>query len=285
MTGEANLAIFETIRHEFERLARLPDASIDIIGAAFLIARTAYPHLNETGYRKSLKDFAERVQSDRRPGDHPVEAIEKLNRVLFRQEGFDGNRHNYFDPDNSYLNRVMDRKMGIPISLSLTYAEVGRMAGLNLYGVGMPGHFVVALHHGTDRIFVDPFNRGEILSEEKCREMVMSRSGGGSASHEHWLRPAKPREIVERMLRNLKAIYLQLGNNPKAFEMLCWLLVLDPDAPRERLERGLQYEAMGNTDRAVLDLERYLDLSPDAADANLIRSRIETMKTKTTWLH
>ena len=277
--------MFEDIRHEFEQLAELPDKSIDIIGAAFLIARTAYPHLDEAAYRKSLKDMAESFASDHRPWDSPVEAIEKLNRILFSQEGFDGNRLNYYDPDNSYLNRVMDRKTGIPISLSLIYNEVGRMAGLNLHGIGMPGHFIVALHHGTERIFVDPFNQGDILSEEQCREMLGNRIKKGPASQAHWLRPATSRDILCRMIRNLKAIYLQLGNNPKAFEMLCWLLLFDPQAPKERLERGLQYEAMGNTDRAVLDFERYLELAPDAGDADLIRSRIETLKKKTTWLH
>jgi len=284
LTKDNNLDIIK-IRHEFERLAQLPDEAIDIIGAAFLIARTAYPSLDESAYRRSLQNMAERLRAERLPGDHPVAAVEKLNRILFRQEGFNGNRHNYYDPDNSYLNRVMDRKTGIPITLSVIYTEVGQMAGLNLHGIGMPGHFIVGLHHETGRILVDPFNQGDILSEEQCREMVKSRSGGRAAPQEDWLRPAKSRDIVARILRNLKAIYLQLDNNPKAFEMLCWLLILDPDAPRERLERGLQYEAMGNTDRSVQDLERYLELSPDAADAKLIRSKIEILKTKTTWLH
>jgi regulator of sirC expression with transglutaminase-like and TPR domain len=279
------LDIFGINRKAFERLAKSPDEQIDTVGAAFVIARTAYPDLDESGYRHALQSMAERLRSDLHPGDHPVEQIEKLNRILFKQEKFKGNRHNYYEPDNSYLNRVMDRKTGIPITLSLIYTEVSRLAGLNIYGIGMPGHFIAALHHETGRILIDPFNKGDILSEETCRKMVGDRLGPRAAFQARWLKPVTSKEIVMRMLRNLKAIYLYLENNAKAFEMLHWLLILDPDAPKERLERGLQYEAMGNTDRAVRDFERYLELRPDAADYGLIRSRIENLKTKTTWVH
>lgn len=277
--------IFEDIRNEFDQLAGLPNEEIDTVGAAFLIARTAYPNLDETGYRRSLAVMSKKLRSRLYPGDHPAEAIEKLNRILFEQEGFDGSRHDYYEPDNSYLNRVMDRKRGIPITLSLIYTEVGRLAGLNLHGVGMPGHFITALQHETGRILIDPFNQGNILSEEKCREMVKDRLSGRSVLKEQWLNPAKPREVIARMLRNLKAIYLHTNNNRKAFEMLHWLLILNPDAHRERVERGMLYEAMGNTDRAVLDFERYLELAPNAADADQIQSRIQKLKSIPTSIH
>ena len=285
LTGEAILDSLESIRNKFFTLAELPDEEIDLIGAALLIARTTYPRLDETVYRQYLKDLTGRLQSQLNKADRPVVMIEKLNRILFEEEGFQGNRHNYFDPDNSFINRVMDRKLGIPITLSLIYTQVGRGAGINLFGLPLPGHFITVLFYESGRIFIDPFNRGKILSEEECRIMVRGRLGDKEAFDTHRLPPARPKEILIRMLRNLKAIYLHANNDMKAFEMLHWILNLDPDAADELRERGMMYEALGNTDRAVKDFERYLELSPGVETERVIGSKIQRLKKQTTWIH
>ena len=275
----------ETIRKKFSSLAELPDEEIDLVGAALLIARVPYPRLDEAVYRQYLSELTGRLRSRLNKTDRPVAMIEKLNRILFEEEGFRGNRHNYFDPDNSFINRVVDRKLGIPITLSLIYTEVGKKAGMNLSGIALPVHFITALFHESGRTLIDPFKQGEILSEEECRTMVRRRLGEESAFDPRQLSPASPKEILIRMLRNLKAIYLQTHNDMKAFQMLHWILTLDPGSKDELRERGLLYEALGNTDRAAEDLERYIALSPGPETERIIGSKIEMLKKKSTRLH
>ena len=277
--------ILETIRNKFSSLAELPDEEIDLVGATLIIARISYPRLDETVYQRYLSDLTERLRSRLNKTDRPVAMIEKLNRILFEEEGFRGNRHNYFDPDNSFINRVVDRKLGIPITLSLIYTEVGKKAGMNLSGIALPVHFITALFHESGRTLIDPFKQGEILSEEECRTMVRRRLGEESAFDTRQLSPASPKEILIRMLRNLKAIYLQTHNDMKAFQMLHWILTLDPGSKAELRERGLLYEALGNTDRAAEDLERYIALSPGPETERIIGSKIEMLKKKSTRLH
>ena len=277
--------ILETIRNKFSSLAELPDEEIDLVGATLIIARISYPRLDETVYQRYLSDLTERLRSRLNKTDRPVAMIEKLNRILFEEEGFRGNRHNYFDPDNSFINRVVDRKLGIPITLSLIYTEVGKKAGMNLSGIALPVHFITALFHESGRTLIDPFKQGEILSEEECRTMVRRRLGEESAFDTRQLSPARPKEILIRMLRNLKAIYLQTHNDMKAFQMLHWILTLDPGSKAELRERGLLYEALGNTDRAAEDLERYIALSPGPETERIIGSKIEMLKKKSTRLH
>ncbi len=279
------MGILETIRNKFSSLAELPDEKIDLVDAALLIAGISYPRLNETVYRRYLSELAGRLRNRLNKADGPVVMIEKLNRILFEEEGFRGNRHNYFDPDNSYINRVVDRKLGIPITLSLIYTEVGKRAGMNLSGISLPVHFIVALSHESGRILIDPFNQGEIRSEEECRTMVRRRMGETNDFDTRQLNPAGPKEILIRMLRNLKAIYLENHNDMKAFQMLHWILTLDPGSGAELRERGLLYEALGNTDRAAKDLERYIALSPGEETERIIGSKIEELKKKSSRLH
>jgi regulator of sirC expression with transglutaminase-like and TPR domain len=285
LAGEVALDTLEAVRYKFFTITERPDEEIDLFDAALLIARTAYPRLDEAVYRRYLDDLTDRLRS-RLDGVHrPVAMIEKLNRILFEEEHFQGNRNNYFDPDNSFINRVIDRKCGIPITLSLLYIRVGNGAGLNFSGIPLPGHFISALSYASGRIFIDPFNGGGILSEKECRIMVRGRLGDTSPFDTRRLPSAGPKEILIRMLRNLKAIYLHTNEDMKAFEMLQWILTLAPDAANELRERGMIYEALGNTDRAVADYERYLELSPGAESERVIGPKIERLKRRTTWIH
>jgi regulator of sirC expression with transglutaminase-like and TPR domain len=276
---------FKDIRNRFEKLAELPEESVDLIGGALLIARTGYPQVDEASYRQYLEALADRFKSTLDRDDQPLEMIRKLNRIIFDEEGFRGNRHDYFDPDNSFLNRVIDRKLGIPITLSLLYIVVGRSAGINLHGIALPGHFIAALFQPSGTILLDPFNKANILSEKECQTIAASRFDPTNKAPLADLTPAKPKGILVRMLRNLKAIYLHSNNDLKTFEMLHWILMLKPDAARERLERGLRYEAMGNSERAIIDFKQYLKLSPESENALEITSKIEQLKKQTSWMH
>jgi regulator of sirC expression with transglutaminase-like and TPR domain len=273
---------FKDIRNRFERLAELPEESVDLVSGALLIARTSYPHVDETFYRQYLEGLVERFKSRLDQDDRPTAMLDKLNCIIFDEEGFRGNRRDYFDPDNSFLNRVIDRKLGIPITLSLLYIGVGQSAGMNLQGIALPGHFIAALLQPSQRILLDPFNKANILTEKECRKIAATQSDPLRMTD---LTPAKPKAILIRMLRNLKAIYFHSGNDLKTFEMLHWILILNPDAAKERLERGLRYEAMGHSDRAVNDFEAYLKLSPESENTLEIKSKIGQLRKQTSWIH
>jgi regulator of sirC expression with transglutaminase-like and TPR domain len=275
----------EGIRKKFSKMADLPDEKIDLARAALLMARIEYPHLDESFYLDRLEDMAARLRSRVSNRSNPEISLKETNRLLFEEEGFRGNLLDYLDPRNSLLNQVLDRKLGIPISLSLVFMEVGRKAGLDVRGIGLPGHFITALYADTRKILIDPFNQGKILSEGECRQMVLKRYGESKPFETSFLNPVGPKYILGRMLRNLKAFYLHMNRDLMAFQMIEWILALNPEATTELRERALLYEAIGDGDRSVRDLVRYLELSPAAEDKETIRQTIEMLKKKSLRIH
>jgi regulator of sirC expression with transglutaminase-like and TPR domain len=262
-----------------------PETQIDLMAAALTIARTAYPDLDAAESIAHLDEWAKRL--GQRLGDDPSagDILAGLNRILFAEEGFDGERENYFDPQNSFLNRVIVRRRGIPITLSLVYCEVGRRAGFALSGISLPGHFIAGLFHTSGMLYVDPFNQGEILSEDECYRLVSSRYGETTTMNPDWLRPVGKRMILARMLRNLKAIYRHRNRTMQMLEMIQWILTVDPDSAVELRERGLIYADMGNAAFAVQDLSRYLEVHPDAPDRESIAETIRRMNASGQRLH
>jgi len=270
---------------EFSQLASLADDRIDLAHSALLIAKAAYPDLKESLYLERLDRMAARVKIDMKADTESEEIIMKLNDVLFKQEKLRGNRENYYDPDNSFLNRVLDRKTGIPITLSLIYIEVAGRLRLDVRGIGLPGHFVTALYHPSGKIYIDPFNRGEILTVDNCLEVIRTHMGNAFAPDLHWLQPISRKELLTRMLRNLKLIYTRQDNDVMLFKMIHWILTLQPDAPAELSERAMLYEAMGNPRRAVKDWERYIANIGDHKSVTTIRARIDHLKKQRSRIH
>jgi regulator of sirC expression with transglutaminase-like and TPR domain len=275
----------EVIRTQFAALVEGSEETIDLVEAALLIARTAFPELIDSRYTERLDCWADRLRQDLGASPNAGDILSNLNRILFVEEGFQGNKDHYYDPQNSFLNCVMERKLGIPITLSLVYSEVGRRAGFPVYGIALPGHFIIGLFHISGTLYVDPFNQGEILTETVCREMVELRYGREAALDPGWKTAAGKKTILLRMLRNLKGIYRQVNQDLQSFEMLQWILAVDPDAPAELKERGLLYEAMGNSAFAVRDLERYLDILPETGDKEMIELKINQLRRTKQWLH
>ncbi len=275
----------EIIRDQFAGLVQGPEDNIDLVEAALLIARTAFPDLISSRCTELLDRYADRLRKLLGTSPGTGDILGRLNRILFEEEGFRGNQEQYYDPQNSFLNRVLERKLGIPITLSLVYCEVGRRAGFPVHGIALPGHFITSLGHAAGTLYVDPFNQGEVLTEEECREMVQVRYGPEAAADASWTTPAPKKLILKRLLRNLKGIYHQLNQDLQAFEMLQWILAVDPDATEELKERGLLYEAMGNNMFAVRDLERYLELAPTAMDRERVETKISELIRAKSWLH
>ena len=275
----------DQIDKDFSRITSLPDDQIDLAHGALLIAKAAYPDLNESFYLDRLDQIAARIKRNLRVDMGPVDIIKRINQVLFVEVKLRGNRKNYYEPDNSYLNRVLDRKTGIPITLSLIYMEVARRLGLDVRGIGLPGHLVAALYHDSGITFIDPFNGGDIRTREDCLEIVRTYTSGADAPGLHWLKPINKTEFLARMLRNLKIIYAQQEDDIMLFKMIHWILTLQPDAPAELSARAMLYEAMGNPARAVEDWERYISSIGDHKIVTDIRTRIDYLKKQQSRIH
>src|SRR5437867_6228522 len=168
-----------------------------------------YPQLEISPYLDKLDQMADMNQELLRAADSPVETVGKINAVLFERFGFRGNTEDYYDPRNSFFNDVLDRRVGIPITLSTVYMEVSRRLKFRISGVGMPGHFIVKYSDRQEEFFLDPFNRGEILTRDDCRNRLFERYGNSIEFNERLLARVTNRQILWRMLNNLKEIYLK----------------------------------------------------------------------------
>jgi regulator of sirC expression with transglutaminase-like and TPR domain len=279
------LNTIESARNAFANLADSPRGPNDLVRGALLIARLGYPDLDESLYRQYLKNISDRIRPRMADAAGMGAKIGILNHLLFDEEGFRGNGDQYFDPDNSFLNRVIDRRRGIPVTLAVIYMGVGRAVGLDIVGIALPGHFLTAVPDVSGRIFIDPFNRGEILSTEECRQRMGRWAQQPGQVDPRQIPPAGRREILARILRNLKTIYIHTQREMNVLEVLHWILAIQPDAAIEWRERGMRYEAMGNARQAVEDFKRYLEIDPETEDREWIERRIRELSRYKQWLH
>ena len=262
---------------EFGAEIRRSESEIDLSRAALLIARAEYPDLDLQRYLLQLQELTDGVRSEEWAGS-PLKRLHRLRRFLFEKQGFRGNDADYYDPRNSFLNDVLDRRLGIPITLSLLFMEVGRRLALPVEGIGLPGHFIVGFGTGDERILLDPFNRGAILTPESC-QTVVSRAIGRPVPLEagHFV-PVTARQLLARMLSNLKAAYFKREEWEKALGVLDRLLVLDPDSPGEGRDRGLVFAKLGKFPVAIALWERYLRQQPEAPDAKSVRGNLRQVR-------
>jgi len=262
----------------FARLVSRPEPTIDLAEAALLIAKEEYPDLEVARYLSRLDALAAEVRDRVGNGPDAHRLIASLGDYLFKEQGFRGNTSDYYDPRNSFLNDVLDRRMGIPITLSTVYMEVGRRLGARLHGVGMPGHFLVKYVGPGEEVVIDPFNGGTIVSPSDCQRLLDRISGGKLAFEPRFLSVLGARKILARMLSNLKMIYFNSQAYAKALSVVDRLLILDPRAATEVRDRGLLYCQLNRYPEAMVDLERYLTLAPAAEDAEAIRDHLRSIR-------
>lgn len=250
------------------------DERIDLAEAALLIARHEYPDLDVEGYLRMIDDMGRAARRMLAGVSEVGNRVTTFNRFMFDELGFRGSEH-YQDPRNSYLNQVLDRRTGIPITLSLVYLEVGWRAGLTLEGISFPGHFLVKMPLEGGMVILDPFSRGASLGiadlQARLRQLKVAPS---IADLGGLLEAASKREILARMLRNLKSIYRGQGDWGRLLAVVEHLLVLHPDQPQELRDRGLAFGELECFRAACADLARYLDLTPDAEDGGEVRERM-----------
>jgi regulator of sirC expression with transglutaminase-like and TPR domain len=218
---------------ELRDVIRTPEDPDYLESGAFLIARYAYPGLSVRVYVEKLDAMAAEVRSRLGRRVSGEEAVKTMSRYLFTEQGFRGNSKNYYEPDNSYLNRVLERRCGIPLSLSVLYLLVGQRLGLPVYGVGMPGHFLVKYESDRYKVFVDAFNGGALLTEKDCARFLVQ---AGYGFEERYLYKSQPRAILSRMLKNLVVIYSKLDEPVKQARFSRFLEILEADKPGETLK-------------------------------------------------
>lgn len=264
-----------------------PEATLDLAEAALVIAQEEYTDLHIVAYLRRLDELAETVRARSAPDAPPENIIATMNHLLFKEQGFSGNANDYYDARNSFLNEVLDRRLGIPITLSILYMEVGWRLGLPLEGISFPGHFLVKLPLKRGEVVLDPYCDGISLSEEDLRRRLLQTYGEEDADIplERLLTTASKKEILVRMLRNLKDSYLRTEELPKALAAVDRMLLIMPDLTDEVRDRGLLYERLECVHAALADFRRYLELKPDASDAAHIRNRIIELQRRAAALH
>jgi regulator of sirC expression with transglutaminase-like and TPR domain len=249
-----------SIAADLERALNTPGEAL--APAAMAIARLEYPRLQPAPYLERIealgREAARRV-SRGGPGATLEARVAAVSRFLYDEQGFSGNREHYDDPRNSFLNQVLDRRTGIPITLALVYIEVARRADVPVEGVNFPGHFLV---RASDEIIIDPFHSGALVAEHDCRVLLREHLGDDAAFDRSLLYPATRRQIITRMLVNLKRSYVRLRSMPQARIVADLLVMLDPSALDELRDRGLLAYHMDDFAAALRDLETYLRLTP-----------------------
>ncbi|MBI2552901.1 MAG: tetratricopeptide repeat protein [Candidatus Rokubacteria bacterium] len=209
----------------------------------------------------------------------PLRRLHRLREFLFEEQGFRGNSEEYYDPRNSFLNDVLDRRLGIPITLSLVLIEVGRRLGLTINGIGLPAHFIVGFRAEEGcRVLLDAFNGGALLTPEGCQEVVSRALGRPVTLQEEHFAPVTKRQFLARVLNNLKVVYFKQEAWDKALKVSQRLLVLDPDNPCEIRDRGVVHANLGDLQRAAADWETYLRSNPESPDAEAVRSRLRRVR-------
>ena len=265
-------------RAAFAAMARRPEDYIDLAAAALLLARIQEPVPEPQRYLEMLDRLAAQFRLSLPLGAGPHETMARLGHFLGHELGFVGNLHQYDDPRNSCLNTVLDRRVGIPISLSVVYLEIGWRLGLPLAGVGMPGHFLIKHTGDGHEIIADPFDRGRLLSAEDCAKRLAQVVGYPAALEPHYLAAVTRKQILTRMLTNLKLFYLRGGDFIRGLETIEHLLLISPWALDEIRDRGLTRAQLGRRDQAIEDLETYLRYSSDAPDAVDIERRLRRLR-------
>ena len=270
---------------DFSAQVAREDARIELARACLQIAEDAYPGLDVDGYVGEIERLARRLRARLAPDAIAEDRVIALNEFLYDDLGFSGNADDYYDPRNSYLNEVLDRRKGIPITLSVLYMEIGRRIELPFEGVSFPGHFMVRLPMRGGTLVLDPFAGGIPQSESELRERlkrVIPRVAGANTGGvpvadlplDQFLEPASNRQILARLLRNLKGVYREKDKPERLLAVLNRMVVVAPEAAGERRDRGYVYHRLECWRPALQDLADYLEREPDAADQDEVRAKM-----------
>lgn len=249
---------------------------INVPRAALQLARAvAYPDLNVAAYMSRLHDLSEEIVDAIDVNTSPISQAEQLSDSLFGRLGFKGDKKSYNDPRNSYLNEVIDRRQGIPITLSVLYIDIASRLGIPAYGIGLPGHFIVGIRAPDGDAWIDPFHDGRRLDLTDCMELIRLASGYEGPLEAVWFAPISARATLARMLSNLRAGYVASSSWPQAADVIQLLREVQPQEAEHLRDLGLVYYHQHQLPQAAHYLNAYLQRAPDAADAQTIRDGVK----------
>ena len=262
--------------HNFYQEINQPDEQIDLAKASLYYAQVEYPDLDVQKYLNILDTISLEIKPHLPANLYPLKVIKTINYYLFDCFKFQGNSQDYYNLDNSFLNRVIELKIGIPITLSVVYLAIAKRLDFPMVGIGMPGHFLIRPQFENAGIFVDAFNRGEILFKQDC-QLKLNQIYPQVKLDSSLLVPVSNKQILARMLNNLKFIYLRQQKLDKALTIISGILNLFPENALEIRDRGLLYYQMNRWHEAVVDLEYFLKVYPNSKDAPTIKILLEKM--------
>ncbi|TAK80857.1 MAG: tetratricopeptide repeat protein [Dehalococcoidia bacterium] len=275
-----------------ETLARFRDAvsgpaeDVSLARAALVIAQSEYPYIDLDAYERRLQDMADTLahQLGRDPaGQTPHLVVRGVNRYLYRELGFRGNSESYDDPRNLYLSEVLSERLGIPVTLAIVYAEVCQRVGLDVRPVGLPGHLIcrytpAGVTDEADSLLIDVFNYGRLLTPRDCQVLLRNIFGARVPYKEHYLASLSPRQVIQRLLHNLKAGYLQHGDEDRAARVIDLLITMFPWDLDEIRDRGMLRERLGEVDSALSDLEEYVRFRAGARDIHTVTEAVRSLR-------
>ncbi len=261
--------------HDFYQEIARPEEQIDLATASLCYAKAEYPNLEIQNYLNALDAIAIEIGSQLSSTAYPLKIIKAINFELFDGYGFQGNNEDYYNPDNSFLNRVIERRVGIPISLSVIYLAIAQRLDFPMVGIGLPGHFLIRPDFEDAGIYVDAFNRGEILFEQDCQEKLSRIYQQPVELDPAWLAPVNKKQILARMLNNLKFVYLHDRQITKAIATMSGIIKLFPDNAAQIRDRGLLYYQTNRWQEAAVDLEYFLKIAPENEDLDTIQLLLE----------
>jgi regulator of sirC expression with transglutaminase-like and TPR domain len=265
----------------WHRIVAAPPQNVSLAEGALLIAAEEYGELDVDAYLKQIDEMAATLHRRLRSDITTTEALLALNRYVFEELGFTGNNEDYYDPRNSFLNDVIDRKLGIPITLAVLYIEIGRRLGLPLHGVSFPSHFLVKCALRDGAIILDPYARGASLGIDDLKQRLQALAKDAEVDArlmKTMLAAASPHDIFARMLRNLRAIYVSKGERLKALNASNRIVTLLPHAAEEYRDRGQLYFELECFRAALADFTSYLRLRPEASDSETISRQIAELE-------
>lgn len=275
------MTTFSATLEQFRHSVAGPVNLVPLARPALLIARTEYAELDVDAYEERLHELGAHLEARIHPAADLRSQLAEAHRLLFDEYGFRGNEDEYSDPRNLYLNEVIDRRSGIPVTLAIVYIEVCRAAGIDARAVGLPGHVVVRVESPEGPVLVDPFHRGRELTDEECRQLVRSVFGRRTPFREHFLEPVTSRQLIQRLLHNLKAGYLQQADEERAGRVIELLLAMFPWDLDEMRDRGMLRERIGDYKAALADLEQYIQYRAGARDIQTVNDAVRSLRRQT----
>lgn len=265
-------------RTDLERMLEGPEESLELARVALLVAAESDPEADIDGSMRQIERWADELRGRIEPGWNNLQKLARLRAFVFEELGFRGDRRTYYDPGNSLLHRVLKRRTGIPLTLGIVMLEIGWRVGMPFEGVGFPGHFLVRLAGEPHDLLLDPYRRGMVVREEDCRHMLEETTGGRIAYDDSLVASVGKRQMIVRLLHNLKGAFLRSGEDARALAAVDGLLLLEPGDAEQTRDRGLLLFRLRRHGEALACLRAYLVSRPDAPDRETIERHVGTLR-------